>query len=110
MYFWERAAYNGSGFSFGVRYGVGVSLGEDAWLVKGAGVSLTMSAVGQADDTALVANSRSSHNCLLKLYLAFYKKYHVSLSPGKTKLQVMHTRDMKARVDYEVATVKVPYF
>ena len=75
----------------GVRFGECVSLGEGVRLGEGDGVSLTVSAIGQADDTALVANSMHNLNCLLKLSLAFCKKYHVSLSPGKTKLQVMHT-------------------
>ena len=86
--------------ALGVRFGDGVRLDEG----DGHDKNLTVSAIGQADDTALVANNMHNLNCLLKLSLAFCKKYHVTLSPGKTKLQVMHTRDMKARVDYEVAT------
>ena len=78
---------------------LGVSFGEGD-----TGDILTVSAIGQADDTAVVANSIHNINCLLKLSLAFCNKYHVSLSPGKTKLQVMYTREMKKRVDYDVAT------
>ena len=88
--------------ALGVKFGESVRLVEDDGDAHGG--NLTVSAIGQADDTALVANNLHNLNCLLKLSLAFCKKYHVTLSPGKTKLQVMHTRDMKARVDYEVAT------
>ena len=86
--------YNNDQLDMPQQSKLGVNLGND----------LVISAVGQADDTAVVANSIHNINCLLKLSLAFCRKYHVSLSPGKTKLQVMYTRDMKKKVDYEFSS------
>ena len=45
---------------------------------------IIVSSVGQADDTALVANNIYDIKNLLELTLDFCKKYHVQLSPGKT--------------------------
>ena len=49
---------------------------------------VTISSVGQADDVALVADDPHALQGLLDLSLYFCKKKHVTLSPGKTKLQV----------------------
>ena len=83
---------------------LGVKFGEFAVGVTETVPNVTVAAIGQADDTALVANNLHDLNCLLQLSLDFCSKYHVSLSPGKTKLQVMYTRDMKNIVDHAVAT------
>ena len=83
---------------------LGVRFGEYAVGVTDTVPNVTVAAIGQADDTALVANNLHDLNCLLQLSLDFCSKYHVSLSPGKTKLQVMYTRDMKNIVDHAVAT------
>ena len=49
--------------------------------------SVTISSIGQADDVVLVADNLHALQGLLDLSLYFCKKKHVTLSPGKTKLQ-----------------------
>ena len=49
--------------------------------------SVTISSIGQADDVVLVADNPHALQGLLDLSLYFCKKKHVTLSPGKTKLQ-----------------------
>ena len=61
---------------------------------------LTVSSVGQADDTALVSNSIHNLNLLLHLTSIFCSKYQVTLSSDKTKLLAYHKADMKDTVDY----------
>ena len=59
---------------------------------SGFGVSingLVTSAIGQADDTALVSNSLGNIQNLLTLAVDFCDKNHVTLCSDKTKLQVM---------------------
>ena len=48
--------------------------------------SLTISAVGQADDTALIANDLSKLKQILHLVIEYCTKFNVVLSPSKTKL------------------------
>ena len=58
---------------------------------SGFGVPLgpvVVSAIGQADDVALISNDLQSLQGLLDLTLSYCSKYHVTLSSGKTKLQV----------------------
>ena len=62
--------------------------------------NITVSAVGQADDTGLVSNRIQNLQFLLLLSQEFCKKYHVKLCAEKTKLQVFFTKDMKLMVDY----------
>ena len=53
------------------------------------GVSLhgvTVSAIGQADDTCLVSDSVHKLQLLLQLEVEYCNKYHVELVPEKTKL------------------------
>ena len=54
----------------------GVHLGND----------LVVSGIGQADDVALVSNSIHSLFKILNLALNFCNKFHINLSPDKTKL------------------------
>ena len=61
---------------------------------------LTVSAIGQADDTALLSNNINHLFFLLHLTNIFCDKYHVSLSSDKTKLQVYHTKNMGECVEY----------
>ena len=60
------------------------------------------SAVGQADDTILLANNIHALECLLLLTLHFCKKYSVQLCAEKTKLQVFATPDMVPTVNHIV--------
>ena len=69
---------------------LGVSLSRD----------ITISAIGQADDTLLVSNNIHNLQNLLQLSLYYCSKANVELCPGKTKLQVMSTKKMKNEVDY----------
>ena len=52
----------------------------------GMGGSLVISAVGQADDTALLSNCLLKLSLILQLILQYCLKYNVQLSPPKTKL------------------------
>ena len=61
---------------------------------------ITISAIGQADNTLLVSNSLHNLQNLLQLSLYYCSKANVDLCPGKTKLQVISTKKMKATVDY----------
>ena len=70
---------------------------------SGLGVDLgpvVVSAIGQADDTALISNSIHKLQHLLYLSEVFCKKHHVTLSAKKTKLQVFATKDMEKIVQY----------
>ena len=62
--------------------------------------NLTVSAIGQADDTALISNSIQNLQFLLLLSQTFCKRYHVKLCADKTKLQVFFTKDMQVSVEY----------
>ena len=75
------------------KSGLGVKLGV-----------LTISGIGQADDTALVSNNLQSLQFLLQLSQNFCSKYHVKLSAEKTKLQVYFTKNMDAVVKYAKMT------
>ena len=66
--------------------------------------NLKVSAIGQADDTALISNSTQSLQFLLLLSQSFCKRYHVKLCADKTKLQVYCTKDMKVSVEYAQKT------
>ena len=61
---------------------------------------LTISGIGQADDTSLISNSPHALQNLLHLSLNFCSKYHVKLCVEKTKLQVMSTKAMSINVQY----------
>ena len=75
---------------------LGVPLGEADDLI--------VSAIGQADDTLLVSNDINKLQYLLQLSEAFCSRYHVTLSPGKTKLQVFFTTKMRQEVRYAMVT------
>ena len=60
----------------------------------------TISAIGQADDTVIIANSLDDIQNLLQLTLDFCRRYHVNLCIEKTKLQVIHTPAMANYVEY----------
>ena len=70
---------------------LGISLGN-----------LTISAIGQADDTALVSNNLHNLQYLLLLTENFCRKYQVKLSSSKTKLQVYFTHHMRKEVNYAI--------
>ena len=61
---------------------------------------LTISGIGQADDTALVSNSIHNLNYILHLTKVFCNKYKVQLSSVKIKLLVYARKDQEAAADY----------
>ena len=68
---------------------LGVSLGE-----------ITVSGIGQADDTVLISNRIHNLKYLLHLTKIFCSKYQVQLCSEKTKLQAFTTKDMALSVAY----------
>ena len=76
----------------------GVSLGANK------ATKQTISAIGQADDTALISNSIQKLYYLLKLTKIFCDKYQVKLCAEKTKLQVYYTKEMTKQVEYSIKT------
>ena len=54
--------------------------------------NLSITAIGQADDTALVSNNLINLFYILELTKIFCSKYNVALSAEKTKLQVFYNR------------------
>ena len=71
---------------------------------SGLGVRLTnrttISAIGQADDTVLVANNPHSLQNLLDLSLHYCRRFNVELCPGKTILQVITPKKHDKEVKY----------
>ena len=65
---------------------------------------LSVSGIGQADDTALVANSIKDLMNLLHLTSVFCSKYQVQLCSDKTKLLVYHGKDDTEAVQYTKGT------
>ena len=62
--------------------------------------SSTVSCIGQADDSALVANDIFSLQNLLILTLEYCQRYNVTSVPDKTKLLVYSPPGQEASVDY----------
>ena len=73
------------------RSALGVPLGK-----------LTVSAIGQADDTVLVSNDIGFLSSLLSLTVFFCEKYLVQLCPDKTKLQAFARDDVKIDQVYPI--------
>ena len=69
--------------------GLGVTLGP-----------LTASAIGQADDCALVSNDLFYLSCLLRLTFTYDGKYLVDLCADKTRLQVFSKTSVLDDVTY----------
>ena len=68
-----------------------------------------MSAVGQADDVALISSDLRSLKALLHLTQMYCDKYMVKLVATKTKLLVFTTKqcEMKAEVELATTTIEV---
>ena len=73
--------YNDEQLNIAQGSGFGVPLGP-----------VVVSAIGQADDVALIANDLHSLQGLLDLSITYCSKYHVTLSSEKTKLQVYSSK------------------
>ena len=72
---------------------------QQSGLGVGLGV-ITVAAIGQADDTALVSNDINDIQNLLNLSLEFCRKYCVQLCVEKTHLQAISTSDLAPLADY----------
>ena len=77
----------------------------EAAQVSGLGVlmkDITISAIGDADDTVLLSNNIHDLNHLLELSLDFCSKYQVQLCAEKTKLQAFCTEGLTASTEYQM--------
>ena len=83
---------------------LGVTLGNNLTGNDPTSKSLTISAVGQADDTVLISNSIHNLFYLLELTKHFCNKYLVELCADKTKLLVFSTKAMAFDKAYVEAT------
>ena len=72
------------------RSGLGVNLG-----------SVTVSSIGQADDTALLSDCLIKLYCLLYLAVQYCQQYHVELVPEKTKLLAFAPKSQSTLVDIQ---------
>ena len=61
---------------------------------------LVVSAIGQADDVALISNDIFCLQSLLQLSLLDCSRYHVTLRADKTKLQVYSTKSTEMEAYY----------
>ena len=77
-----------------------LQMAQDSKLGVQLSRDITISAIGQADDTALVSNSLHSLQNLLELSLYYCQKYNVELCSDKTVMQVMSTNAMSKQVEY----------
>ena len=67
--------------------------------------NVSVSSIGQADDTVLISNDLRSLQFLLLLTKNFCDKYQVKICGEKTKLQVYNTKNMNIPVEYSKKTV-----
>ena len=67
--------------------------------------SLVLSAIGQADDTALLSNSLSKLRHILGLVMNYCLKYNVTLSTSKTKLMMICPPRKSAIVNYNPISI-----
>ena len=77
--------------------------------VRGSLKRQVISAVGQADDVALVSSSLHSLKTLLHLTKIYCCKYQVKLVSSKTKLLVFSTKysDMRARLELATTSIEI---
>ena len=66
-----------------------------------------VAAIGQADDCVLVSYNLHKLKFLLQLTLQYCEKYHVQLSPGKTKLQLYTPNSSSTDGDYLTAAASL---
>ena len=74
--------YNNDQLNLAQESGFGIQLGP-----------VTVSALGQADDVALIADNLHALQGLVDLSLFYCEKYHVKLSTEKTKLQAFYQKN-----------------
>ena len=75
----------------------------------GGPTPLVVSAIGQADDVALVSNNVFSLHHLLQLSLQYCQRHHVTLRADKTKLQAFSSKktDMATYYDKLVSPISI---
>ena len=81
-----------------------LTMAQDSELGVPLGNSLTVSSLGQADDTALLSNNLRHLQYLLYLSEVFCSRNQVKLCADKTKLQVFFTKSMQEEVRYAMIT------
>ena len=69
-----------------------------------------VASIGQADDCVLVSSDLHKLKFLLHLTLEYCEKYHIELSPGKTKLQLYTPSDQTLDRDYFSSAFSLYYF
>ena len=87
--------YNNELFDLAQTSNLGVDLGGN----------LVISAVGQADDAALLANDLSKLYHILQIALNYCAKFNVQLCPSKTKLLVISPPRINTFVPYNPITI-----
>ena len=85
----EYKIYNNEQFNTAQDSKFGVSLG-----------SLTISSIGQADDSVILSSSLHQLGHLLHLTLLYCRKYKVQMTPEKTQLQVFSPPTLYQDVKY----------
>ena len=98
----EQGGKNSSDF-YKIYNNEQLNLAQDSELGVPLG-PVTISGIGQADDVALLSNDLHSLQGLLDLSLYYCEKYHVSLSPGKTKLQVYSAKNSELEASIAQST------
>ena len=84
--------FNNSQLETAQNSGLGVDLGGTN--------NLVVSAIGQADDVALVSNDIFALQNLLQLSLQYCKRHHVELRADKTKLQAYSNKSSESLAYY----------
>ena len=84
------------------RAELGVHLGQSV-SVNGQHVKHVISAVGQADDIALLSTSLHDLKCLIQLSMLYCEKYQVTLVGSKTKLLAFSTTGTATQAEAELA-------
>ena len=77
-----------------------LSIAQDSRLGVALGDGLVLSAVGQADDAALISNDIGKLNLILKLVLNYCQKFSINLSDSKTKLLALTPARQSSLVPY----------
>ena len=88
---------------FGVKL---IDTGAPADLRDVAG-DVHIASIGQADDTVLLSNDLVKLKFLLQLTINFCNKYHIQLSPSKTKLQAYFPSNFSGDKQYLMNSVPI---
>ena len=81
--------YNNEQFTTAEQSGFGIDIGP-----------FNVSSIGQADDSVLISTDIYQLSNLLKLTILYCQKYHVEMTPEKTKLQVFTPPSLSNYTEY----------